>query len=487
MKDRFFSMMNSKLFIKLYIRISLVIFAAFAVMSVTLFAFVYNYSITSMQKQLSDSANRIASFSYILSENAPPQILRTMQNSIDFYAESVKADANIFDNDGNLLFTTSERIITNHKISPEIVGEITSGGSYAKRGTLGGFLTEDFANVGVPFNNSNMQIEGVVILSSSIRPFAGLFADIMGMFFISLVVSLLMAYILLYFITKRFISPLNNINKTVKEFSQGNFTSRLSFTGDDEVSELSNSINQLAYSLENLEKLRYDFISDVSHELKTPLTSIIGFVDAILDGVIEKKDYDHYLNIISSEMKRLSRLVASLLDITKYTNNIKDIEFTDFNIYNMSCNVLNNLTFKASEKNIEFNLECGENLIALGNEDSIYRVVYNLVENAIKFSFDNTQISINIAQKDNKTYVGIKNSGVGIDQNDIPFIFNRFYKSDKSRGQSKGYGLGLYLCKEIVVSHGGDIWVKSVPNDTTEFVFYINNKKEKEQNRLFKK
>lgn len=290
---------------------------------------------------------------------------------------------------------------------------------------------------------------------------------------------LLAILIAVYFISDRVTSPLRGMCTAAQQFANGIFDARVPVLGmgRDEVTQLAEAFNQMAESLENLENLRNTFIANVSHDLRTPMTTIIGFIEEIRDGVIPEDEQDHYLEIISNEARRLSRLVSSLLDISRIQ--VGDRKFTPspFDICEMGRVILISFEQQIDEKRLEISFECDEDrMTVLADHDAIYQIFYNIVHNAVKFSTQGGALKICIrADRDRKVLVSVYNEGQGIPAEDLPYVFERFYKSDKSRGLDKsGVGLGLFIAKTIIQAHGEKIWVESEAGKWCEFFFTLS-------------
>lgn len=286
---------------------------------------------------------------------------------------------------------------------------------------------------------------------------------------------MLAAVIAIYFITERIIHPLRNMTSAAKQFAKGDFESRVSVYGEDEVSELGRAFNHMAESLENLEKMRNSFLASVSHDLRTPMTTISGFIDGITSGAIPSEKHDYYLNIISVEVHRLSRLVSELLDVSRLESGDRKFEFVDFDVAEVARLILISFENKIDEKHLDVEFDVEEDYMsAHADKDAVYQVLYNLCHNAIKFSGDGGKFKIGMVKKDGRIEVSVFNEGQVIPAEDIPMIFERFYKSDKSRGLDKsGVGLGLYICKTIIDAHGEQISVESKEGYGTEFRFTL--------------
>ena len=286
---------------------------------------------------------------------------------------------------------------------------------------------------------------------------------------------MLAAVIATYFITERIIHPLKNMTRAAKKFGNGDFSERVAVNGSDEVSDLARAFNNMAESLENLESMRNSFLANVSHDLRTPMTTISGFIDGIMSGAIPEEQHDHYLGVISAEVHRLSRLVNQLLDISRLESGDRKFNFTDFDVAEVSRLILLSFEQKIDEKRLDVEFFAEEDAMsANADKDAIYQIIYNLCHNAIKFASDGGKFAINISRiSGKKIKVSVYNQGQSIAPEDAKHIFDRFYKTDKSRGLDKsGVGLGLYICKTIIDAHGENIYHEH-HEDGCEFWFTL--------------
>ena len=251
----------------------------------------------------------------------------------------------------------------------------------------------------------------------------------------------------------------------------GDFDVRMQETGDcGEISELAAAFNAMADSLQETERQRRDFIANVSHELKTPMTTIAGYTDGILDGTIPPEKERQYLQIISDESRRLSRLVRRMLDISQIQN--KEMKKEEFDLCESARIALLSMEKKITDRGLDVDAEIPEDSVMVqGDRDLITQVIYNLLENAAKFATPGSQLYLGLAVNGEKAYVTVRNLGSTIPAEEIPLLFERFHKSDKSRSEDKdGYGLGLYIVKTILAQHKEQITVTS-QDGVTAFTF----------------
>ncbi len=366
--------------------------------------------------------------------------------------------------------------VTTGTLSDTYMDKLFSEGSVLELSDLGGLLNKKYLVSANSVTELNGECVGGVFVcaeSESITDFVNVMMKAIVLSTVSLMLAILIA---IYFVTERTVVPLKNMLRAVKSFSRGKLDARVPVSGSDEFTELSNAFNQMAESLEHQENLRRTFLANVSHDLRTPMTTISGFVDGIKDGVIPPEKHDYYLDIISSETKRLSRLVSTLLDISRMQAGERKFEKTNFDICEMARQILISFEQRIEDKKLEVEFVSDkDNMLVSADKDAIYQILYNLCDNAIKFSYEGGAYRITIKQTQNrKISVSVFNEGIGIPYDDLPFVFERFYKSDKSRGLDKsGVGLGLYIAKTIIEAHDEKIFVNSEYEKNCEFVFTL--------------
>ena len=288
-------------------------------------------------------------------------------------------------------------------------------------------------------------------------------------------VATIISIIIGFFFSRRLAKPLRAINEAARVIANGDFSERIKINSRDEIGELAGTFNYMAHELENIEANRRDFIANVSHELRTPITSIKGFVEGILDGTITDANRERYLTIVKDETERLNRLVNNLLDITRIESGEYRLNIITFDIVETVRSCVISLVQLIEGKNLSISARFDrEQMYADGDLDSIERVIYNLLHNAIKFSHPDGEIRISLRDNKDVIYVSIADDGVGIAENELTSIWERFYKSDKSRGQDKtGTGLGLSIIRSIIHEHKQKINVYSKLGEGTTFEFTV--------------
>ncbi|MDL2300524.1 HAMP domain-containing histidine kinase [Clostridiaceae bacterium OttesenSCG-928-D20] len=394
----------------------------------------------------------------------------------------------IADSDG-LILSCSDRPGScrhiNHIIPSPSIDILKTEGSIRGVSDLGGILPGFFYVVSAPvYSSSSAEIIGYAFAVTE----SGLIIDTWQTFiFLFSLTALLIIFITAatsYISTKKLGKPLTEMTDVASHFAHGDFSARVKpyhETRNDELGDLVLAFNSMADSLERSERLKQEFLANVSHELKTPMTTIAGFADGILDGTIPPSLQDKYLETISSETKRLARLVRKMLDVSSISSQGSSEEKKKpFDLTETLRRTL--ISFEQSITNHSLDAKVlipEEAIIIRGDEDAITQVVYNLLDNAVKFAEKGSSITLSLWKKDSCAFVSVKNKGETIPEEEIPIIFDRFQKIDSSRSKDPdGAGLGLYIAKSIIDNHGGSLGVTSKDN-TTEFSFSLKLHQEK--------
>ncbi|MDQ5984041.1 MAG: Adaptive-response sensory-kinase SasA [Eubacteriales bacterium SKADARSKE-1] len=472
-----------------------IVLMSFLVLGIMLYVFVSNYKISEKKELLIKNANNIAatiSDSGLEVETANKSINNSGEISyalkneelllgiLNTVSQNLDSDIFITDSSGKiLLFSNTDSVIDTQKVIPEQILSAVENGQYVGINHLGEIYSYNCYSVGIPIKANNKAGEKVVIgsvfIASDAAQMDSLGFEILKLFVFSALISLLIALLIIWLLSYNMAKPLKQMSEAAKSFSQGDFSKRVFVKSNDEIGSLAIAFNEMAESLEFSEKTRKNFIANVSHELKTPMTTIAGFIDGILDGTIKEEKQTYYLNIVSSEIKRLSRLVQSMLNLSRIDSGKVSIKKTKFDLLALTLNVLSTFEKTIKEKNVEIKVLPGsDNVLVEADKDMLYQVVFNLVENATKFVNKHGFIEISLYNAKNQTIFSIKNSGDGISKEDIGLIFDRFYKTDKSRSLDKtGIGLGLYIVKKILQLHKGNIAATSIDGNSCVFEFFI--------------
>ncbi|MDE6781461.1 MAG: HAMP domain-containing histidine kinase [Ruminococcus sp.] len=291
------------------------------------------------------------------------------------------------------------------------------------------------------------------------------------------IIALLISYMLMKKKVRRYTQHTDDVTRILKKYSQGDFTEKLRTDNMVFPEETAKYINALASDVETSEETSKTFIANVSHELRTPITTIGGFVDGILDGTIPKSQRNEYLVLVSNEIQRLKILISSMLNMSRFESGTLRPNFQDTNLTDLVIKTAFMFEKKIEAKNIEVEEIDGDDLIAEVDPDLMQQVIYNLIENAVKFINTNGKLSFRFEKQGNMCVVGIKNTGEGLKDSEIPQVFDRFYKTDSSRGKdTTGLGLGLSISRRILHINNGNIAVRSVYGEYTEFQIQVPQK-----------
>ena len=470
---------SSGLFHRYFYVTVLILFIGFTILGSSLLIFIARYQSeekTALLKQnaqtVSQTAAALIQKGYSLEESNKNSTL-LMSVSTAQLSQAIDADIYICDTDGKIIcckdkwqsnhvMYMGECIVHSKYTVPETALSKLSSGGYTETGTLGGmYKSSHFIRV------EPKEASGRAMLK---------------MFLFSAILALAIAFVATYVMTYQMTKPLREMSAAAKQYAKGDFSNRISVPyhkvlgGDeDEVAELVTAFNSMANALSAIETSRRNFVANVSHELKTPMTTIGGFIDGILDGTIDSSKSTYYLRIVSDEVKRLSRLVTGMLNMSKIEAGQLKIQPKEFDISAMTFKTMLGFERAIDEKKIEIRgLDKVEPLNICADEDMINQVVYNLIDNAVKFTNEGGYIEVAIKSDSEKMIFSVKNSGKGISREEAGKVFERFYKTDKSRSYDvKGAGLGLYIVKTIIDMHGGLITVNSEPGEYTQFVFWL--------------
>ena len=458
---------------------------SFTLLSTSFMLLSYRYIIDEKRDSMERNAGYIASFtaSYY-------QQYRSIQN--DFYSSYVASIALISDSHvivadprGEILYATDGMQFYDYQginLPSHVVRQVLENGSCTGLTNLNGIYPQSRYVAGLPVTINgvmgNTTTCALVLVSADASSLAEMWSATATIFFFSAVVVLLITAVTSSLFSAHQTRPLKEMAEATRKFGRGEFDVRITGYEDrcDEVSELAEAFNSMANSLEKVESQRSEFIANVSHELKTPMTTIAGFADGILDGTIPPEREKESLQIIVSETRRLSRLVRRMLDLSRL-NAAAESTVTaqeQFDLTEVVSRVLISLESKITSRNLDVDVQMPEDkLMVWGDSDSITQVCYNLVDNAAKFAASGTAITVQITKKDGKAYVTIRNLGATIPPDELPLLFDRFHKADYSRSMDReGVGLGLYIVKTILGNLKETITVTS-EDGVTQFTFTL--------------
>lgn len=492
--------MFKSMFSKYLVAFISIILISFLMLSGIITSMIRSYVTDQKEEQLYKTSSSIAEFYESTVHSYPKDTIdtNTLSSIVSFLLNmDLELDVLVTDASGNVILSSlaSGSIDSQGNRRPVIVkklGKIDTSKGFSRvedengneyllhRGTLNSFLS-DFSIVCAHEIVTDSETVGYVFSLYSTARDDALIGTTRRTVINSSAWVMLAAVIAIYFITDRIISPLKNMTNAAKTFGKGDFSTRVAVSGNDEVAALGNAFNNMADSLENFEKMRSSFLASVSHDLRTPMTTIAGFIDGIMSGAIPEDKQEYYLQIISSEIHRLSRLVSQILDISRLESGDRKMNFTNFDVAEVSRIVLLSFEKKIEEKrlNVSFIADNEEEMPVYGDKDAIHQVIYNLCHNAIKFSREGGKLEIKIQNVDYRQIkISVYDEGQSISEEESRRIFERFYKTDQSRGLDKtGVGLGLYISKTIIDAHGETIGVNSVQDKSCEFYFTLKRAK----------
>lgn len=356
-----------------------------------------------------------------------------------------------------------------------VVAEMKKADSLSRHDDLDGFFTDSHMTYMQPIVASEGKTVGMVMTCSMSTDMDELLEAMIRTIVMSMLWLMLAALIAVYFITERLVSPIRDMSKAAREFAGGQFDVRVQVNGNDEVSELADAFNNMANSLQHSDETRRLFLANVSHDLRTPMTTIRGYIDSILSGAIKGDMIPHYLEVISGEVQRLSRLVSSLLDITRIQAGERKFNVAPFDICEMAREIIIFSEQRLEDKKLDVEFDADrDNMFVGGDREAIHQVLSNICDNAIKFSREKGKYIVSIKDSGSKTVISVYNEGDGIPEEDLPYVFDRFYKGDKSRGLDKtGVGLGLYISRTIIEAHREKIKVESEYGKWCRFTFTL--------------
>ena len=451
------------------------------------FALTYSYIMSEKRGELEDKAEVITQLA--VSAYEKPDMLQIWGGAYTDLAELLDVAQRMSDTNfliwmpslGGYISTDLSINNTTFSLPRDITARLSKGERYAGTTDLGIYEKPRFV-VAVPARTSETGIVvGPVLAIAEPNAMTEMWGAFMGIFGMTAITVLLIAFVATATTTMQQTKPIRDMAAAARRFADGNFDARVHNTGrEDEIGELIDAFNAMADSLQKTEQQRREFIANISHELKTPMTTIAGYADGILDGVISPEEERQYLSIISTESRRLSRLVRRMLDVSQLQSRDLIKQKVPFDLSESMRRVLVSMEKKITSRGLDVDVQIPEDpVIVLGDNDLLTQVVYNLLENAAKFAAQGSTLFLGLARQGEKAIVTVQNTGETIPAEELPLLFERFHKADKSRsGDKDGVGLGLYIVRTILEQHREKITAASEDGVTT-FSFTVQLAEEK--------
>ena len=451
--------MYRSIFKRLFWTNVMILFIVLMSVSVAMTIFLNNYIAAKQYQMAVKTSSNIEYLTIMLQiESNQPRSQAMYDNMLSSWSELTNSDITVVDQYGTVCASTNSV----QRVPSELAKGVLAGKTITTRTYFGNYYAKKVFVVGIPIHYQN-RVFGGMFFNTPLPDMNQTVLEFMNMLIVSSFAAIILAFILVYIQSKRISAPIKKINQAVNKIASGKFENRIKVESADEIGQLASSFNYMADNLERLEEMRSSFVSDVSHELRTPMTSISGFIGGILDGTIPPEKEREYLQIAYDESVRLTKLTNDMLEMSKMSSSEYKLDIKKFDINELIRLCIIQLEQRISDKGLELEVDFSKDVImVLADQDAIRRVVINILDNAVKFSFENTKILISTWAKDEYAYVSIGNFGIGIEKESIPHIFDRFYKTDRSRtGDKKGAGLGLSFVKNIITLHKQQIWVDS--------------------------
>lgn len=468
--------MRLKLFKKYFFTTAAIIIFSLAAMMMILSFVLNDYMADTKQQTLDEACSQVGDYILELGQTDTKQKQELLLSSIRTVAGVADSDVFVADSLGKVVVCSCEEWrtegICQHSqkpLSDSLLGKTTEA-THPNLGRLDIYKNPHYYSSKALFDSNGGNI-ATVFAASSVTRVEEFLSAVTRLYIFSAVVPIIIMFFAIYLMTYRMTKPLKLMSEAARAMAKGDFSKRIPVTSDDEIGELSASFNMMTNSLSQLEGMRKSFVANVSHELKTPMTSIGGFIDGILDGTIEPDKQEYYLGIVSDEVKRLSRLVQSMLNMARLESGEFALRPELFDLRELIFSVVISQEQIIEQRKLKITgLDGLQSVSVKADKDLIHQAVYNLVDNAVKFTPESGNISFSLKTENRKAVLLITNTGAGIPQKDIPYIFERFYKVDKSRSAVKNStGIGLYIVKTVVNAHSGAVAVASREGEWTTF------------------
>lgn len=382
----------------------------------------------------------------------------------------------VADTEGKVVFSTEPGLVPRGAQVPgQVLAQMQGGQMYYGVGRLGSdFQTKQFT-AGLALFEEGVGVTGYVFASSAASGLSDYLSEMLSSFILAAGAVLLIASVVALVLSERVVAPLRRISEAAHRFGNGDYTARVPVEGDDELAQLALTFNEMANSFEATDASRRSFMGNIAHELRTPMTTIKGFIDGMLDGTIPPEQQPKYLGIVSEEVGRLARLTQNMLDVSKLETGEYVPKTTEFDVWGSVTAVFLAAEQRLVEKRIDVRgFGSSGSTAVLADKDFVHQILYNLLDNAIKFTPEGGTIEVAVETDRTTATIFIQNTGDGMSDAELSHIFDRFYKADTSRGiNTSGVGLGLHICKVLTGLMGGRIWAESEADKWSRFCFTL--------------
>ncbi len=448
---------------RLFITYGVAIIIGFTILALSLLRIFDQYFIENRKELLYEQGRKVAREAATVLYSGNPNS-RSLINDLQVLDRFLDAHIWVINSDGIIVAVSgsNEERLLGRQVREEKIGNLAKGESIEERGNFDGMLGESSLTVGYPVFVNN-RFSGGVLVHASLLEIQENFREIYRLTLWVILISVAIAYAILYIQIRRISEPLKEISGAAKVIAGGEFHKRLNINTGDEIEELGNSFNNMAKSLEKIEENRRNLIANISHDLRSPMTSIRGFIEGMIDGTIPEDKREHYLNIVLDESNRLIKMTNELLELSNMQQGSLEIKKEAFELNETIRRKLVAYEKGITEKKLDVVFSMfEEKTFVLSDQTLLERVLSNLMDNAVKFTPEKGSIEIRTSTKEDRIIVEITNTGKSISSEELNRVWERFHKGDTSRGLHKGgYGLGLAIVREIISQLGERIWVSS--------------------------
>lgn len=399
-----------------------------------------------------------------------------LQKYLNDLEDSLNVQVWYCDRDGDLLFLSHPE---QYEDLPENLSDLDNSGiltgTFSQIGDFYHSFPEEMLTYGVLWEDTESSASAILILHAPFSQISDVMENMFLNFLVPICILIILSMLLLLYLARRILVPLNRLSLVAREYASGNFEIKTKITSNDEIGELASNLEYMASELNKLEEYRRAFIANVSHDFRSPLTSIKGYIEAMLDGTIPVENQERYLKIVLTETNRLTKLTSSMLELNRSEALGLKLNFSDFDISDIIDSIIDVFEGVCNKRYIVIRKNAlTTETVVHADKTKIQQVIYNLVDNAIKFSPHGATITISVSATNDKVFISVKDTGKGIEKENQSKVWDRFYKTDASRGKDKqGSGLGLSIIREIIRAHDETITLSSTPGVGSEFTFSL--------------